>query len=497
MKKYALLMGCILLFSCKQEEKKFFKSGDVTIKGKIENFSLKDSIYSIPFYSNAFLSTEPYQTNNAKIDADGNFSVRFKIPHKQVIFFHYKESASLYIEPNQIINVNFDGSLLEKKSFLNSLKITGALAKKNDLIQKYSSNDPIDYKKYYKNYQSKKTPKELYRFIDSVYNNKGKYIDDFIKNNDVPKDLIHWLTVEKEIKPITELLQYAVFYFRPKSKEKTFEEGLGKKYIERLSKMPKLKQEHFINREIYTILPNYFAPYHKKVIQGKYKVDYKKFDSIFYQKELLANYKENPAFAKILFFDRINSSLKNNDLTFYNKNKTIIDSLFKNTIYEKSIHEKYAFSKNLVENPILPEKTELLKFSSDDATTFLDEIFKNANGKVIYIDNWATWCAPCKEQFKEATPKLKKKFSKDVEFIYLCHLSDEKLYKPTIAQYKVEGKHYFITKEQNKILKKLLNITGYPTYNIINKKGKLVHSGFEFRPSESKTTKILKDLMNK
>jgi len=261
--------------------------------------------------------------------------------------------------------------------------------------------------------------------------------------------------------------------------------------------MPELKQEHFINREIYTVLPNYFAPYYKKVIQSKYNVDYKKSDSIFYQKKLVSKYIENPAFAKILFFDRINSSLKNNDLTFYEKNKTIIDSLFKNTVYEKAIKEKYAFTKNLVENPILPEKTELLQFSSNDATTFLNEIIKNAKGKVIYIDNWATWCGPCKKQFKDATPKLKKEFSKEVEFIYLCHLSDKKLYKPTIAQYNVEGKHYFITKEQNKILKKALNITGYPTYNIINKEGELIHSGFEYRPSESKTSKILNDLIHK
>ena len=498
MKKYALLlMGCILLFSCKQEEKEFFKSGDVIINGKIENYSKNDSIFTISFHSKDIFGSELYQTNEAKIDASGNFSMQFKIPHKQVIFFYYKNSASLYIEPNQILNISFDGKLEERKPFLKSIKVTGTLAKKNELIQQYGINDPIDYDKYYKSYQSKKTPDAIYNFIDSVYSNKGNYIADFIKTNDVPSDIKDWLEMEKEIKPITEMLQYAVFYFRPTSKEKTFEESLGKKYVDKLKQLPIFKQEHFINREIYTILPNYFAPYYKKVIQSKYNVDYKKSDSIFYKKELISTYKGNPFFAKILFFDRLNNSLKNNDLAFYKKNRTTIDSFFKNTVYEKAIHKKYTFTKNLIENPVLPEKTELLKFSSDDATTFLDEIIKNANGKIIYIDNWATWCGPCKQQFKEATPKLKKEFSKDVEFIYLCHLSDEKLYKPTISQYKIEGKHYFITKEQNKILQKTLNVTGYPTYNIIDKKGKLMHSGFEFRPSESKTSKILKDLIKK
>ena len=216
--------------------------------------------------------------------------------------------------------------------------------------------------------------------------------------------------------------------------------------------------------------------------------------SLLYKKELLLDSK-NPLLKQILFYDRLKVTLNNNDIKFYESNKVVIDSLFKNTMYEASIQKHYTAVKNLLESPALPKDTELLSIKATDGKEILAEIVKNANGKVVYIDNWATWCGPCKQQFKEATPKLKKEFGKDVEFIYLCHQSNEKLYKPTIAQYQIGGKHYFMNKEQTKSLIEVLSITGFPTYNIINKKGELLHSGFKYRPSEKITTKIISELV--
>ena len=474
------------------KKKDFFTKGEVTINGKINNFSSKDSIPEINLYSYDFLSNNWSEDHIAKIDSNGVFSFKFSILHSQVIWFRYKETASIYVEPNSSLNISFDGS---SKDFLKSLKFDGVFAKENELIKKYSINSKIDSKTYYKAFSSKETPKQIYDLIDSVfYKKQSKYIDDFIIENTPPESIVNWLTVEKEFKPITDLLQYAIFNFNPSSTDKKFEENFPKEYIDRINKLPVLKKESLINHEVYTTLPNYYNAYLGRVTKEKYNVEWNKVDSLVYGKELY-NFKQNPTFFKILFFDRLNNSLKNNDLSFYDAHKKSIDSIFKNTIYENAIKEKHAFTKNLIENPTLPEKAEILSFSSDDANTFLGEIIKNANGKVIYIDNWATWCGPCKSQFKEATPALKKKFSDNIEFIYICHLSDKKLWKPTISQYKVEGKHYFVTEEQNKILKEKLNITGYPTYNIIDKKGNLIHSGFEFRPSIAETSNILSELI--
>lgn len=495
-KLISLLTFIIILSSCKKEEEKvFFNKGEVTIDGKINNFSLKDSPKTITFYSYDFLSNEWAEEHATKIDSSGSFSIKFSVPHSQVMWFRYNNTASIYVEPNSNLNITFDGNTKNLKAFLNSLKFDGIFTTENELIKKYKINSKIDTKIYYDAFNSKKTPEEIYNFIDSVYyKNQNKYIDDFITENKPPKHIANWLNIEKEIKPITDLLQYAIFNFRPTSENNKFEENFPKKYIDRINNMPLLENESFTNYDIYTTLPNYYGGYLNLVVRDKHNVKWNQADSILYSTEIY-NFKENPKLLQILFFDKLNNTLKNNDLTFYNSNKKAIDSIFKNTIYENAITEKYNYTKNLIENPELPEKADILSFSSEDANTFLDEIIKNANGKIIYIDNWATWCSPCKSEFKNATPKLKKKFSDDVEFIYICHLSDKKLWKPTIAQYKVEGKHYFVTKEQNKILKEILNINGYPTYNIIDKEGELIHSGFEFRPSISKTSTILSELI--
>lgn len=492
-----ILLSIIVIISCKKEKEASEKSNLVTITGKILNFSKSDSIPNLTLYSYNFLKEDPYQENTTAIDDEGNFKIEFKTAYNQVVFFYYKSAASIYVEPNTEIEVTFDGKLKEKKAFVSSLNFNGDLVKENNLLKKYFKNNPLNSSDFYKAFSSKKNPEAIYKLIDSVYYKQQKnYINTFLAENKPSKSLKKWLEIERDIKPITTLLEYAIFYYRPTSTEKPFQDNFPKAYINKINDIPLLDEDSFVNRETHTILPNYYGAYLSKTVKSKYDLPFKKLDSIIYSKEIF-KYKNNPGFFKILLFDKLNSTLANNDLSFYQKHKTRIDSTFKKTLYQNYIDKTYIAKKELLENPKLPKDTELLSFSSTDASTFLNEIIKNANGKVVYIDNWATWCGPCKQQFKTATPQLKKEFSKEVDFVYLCHLSDKKLYKPTIAQYNLSGKHYFITKEQNKELVKILNITGYPTYNIIDKKGKVVKTGFEFRPSEPITRKILTKLIKK
>ncbi|MEJ6791864.1 MAG: hypothetical protein QNK89_03770 [Lacinutrix sp.] len=143
-----------------------------------------------------------------------------------------------------------------------------------------------------------------------------------------------------------------------------------------------------------------FLTYNEK---NKGKHDAKEFSN-GRLKFIINKTKNNPLLQQLSVNEILNVAFSNNDIALYENNKKLIDSLFFNSPFQDAINNEYETIKNLLENPILPIEAELLEFKSNAANNFLDEIITKANGKIIFIDNWATWCAPCNSEFKEATP---------------------------------------------------------------------------------------------
>ena len=83
----------------------------------------------------------------------------------------------------------------------------------------------------------------------------------------------------------------------------------------------------------------------------------------------------------------------------------------------------------------------------------------------------------------------------DVEYVYLCLMSEEKKWKAVLAEKKMKGKQYFLNDEQSAYFMQLLKISGYPTYAIIDKEGRVIRTGNSFRPARSNTEKIIDELL--
>ena len=78
-----------------------------------------------------------------------------------------------------------------------------------------------------------------------------------------------------------------------------------------------------------------------------------------------------------------------------------------------------------------------------DSIATIDELLSKFRDKVIYIDMWATWCGPCKEQFgfkKDIDPFFKSK-GVDVVYISLDRTSDKPKWINMIKYYNLEGYH--------------------------------------------------------
>jgi thiol-disulfide isomerase/thioredoxin len=99
-------------------------------------------------------------------------------------------------------------------------------------------------------------------------------------------------------------------------------------------------------------------------------------------------------------------------------------------------------------------------------------------GKVIVIDFWATWCAPCRQQHPlyEAV-KARFKDSDEVVFLAVDTDEDHGLVKPFLTQMKWSQKVYF---EDG--LQSLLQVSSIPTTVVLDKKGQLFTRMIGFLP---------------
>lgn len=129
--------------------------------------------------------------------------------------------------------------------------------------------------------------------------------------------------------------------------------------------------------------------------------------------------------------------------------------------YHKKIEDDYSKNVKFVQNA--------------DEIDSLEKLLSLFKGKKLYIDIWATWCSPCKKEFKH-NKKLKKLLKeKGVEVLYISvdKNDNEQTWKENIKYFGLDGNHIRITNKslQDDLLKVY---KGYiPHYAIIDEAGKI------------------------
>lgn len=117
-------------------------------------------------------------------------------------------------------------------------------------------------------------------------------------------------------------------------------------------------------------------------------------------------------------------------------------------------------------------------------------------GKYVYIDLWATWCAPCRAEIPFLEKIENKYHGKNIEFvsISLDRQADIEKWKKMITDKKMGGVQLLADNDFNSKFVRDFNVMGIPRFILIDPNGKIVNANAP-RPSSPELTTILDELL--
>lgn len=489
-----LLLIALIISSCneKADESVYDTPEKIILTGKVTN--APDSLRRITFLIHRMgFSQEELET---ELDSAGNFSTYFTSYIPVDFYVFYRGQVSMIAFPGDSIYFEFDGSKEEVTEILNTTVYSGDHAKLNTEIIGFQK---IFRKDIYKHMELldkayDREPAEYLAFSDSMYTVKMHLYDSFVSRYNPGQEAKNWAKTFLTNGYLGRMNWYPSAYRmnNPGKKLKLPESYYG--FLTDKGFKP--------DSVLYSAsaIGNYIQSYQLhlgKVAQERTKTDFSPqelksnpflFDSVMFK--VAMDTLGQGLLLETYLTRQMNGYLESMDLKGFEHFKGFAEQNIHHTFLKEPLFTAYEDLKNIKNKPPVKYEKKLEAIGS----FFIEGLTDKHRGKITYIDIWATWCGPCRDEFKYSA-ELHEKYSADVEFIYICIDSYEEAYKNALKKYQLKGTHYFLDFEQSKALRKQINANGVPYYILIDDLGKVVGRGFEYRPSEKITQTTIEGLV--
>jgi thiol-disulfide isomerase/thioredoxin len=493
----SLLLGC-----SKQDSHIYTEPQPVIVAGKVINPA--PDLQKIRIAINRFGFSQ--ESMSSDIDDSGQFVFKFDSYVPAEVWVIYKRNFLVLVRPGDSIYVEFDGSKNNRPEIINSIKFSGDATKMNQdaaaFLEMYfkrrvhssirnQARDKLSFDQYI-------------HFEDSLRQDLLTVYNEFVNAYNPDEELKRWAYNHTENDYYYALARYPSFYNRkhnlnpndfdiPITYYDFFKQRLP---IEKSDLMGGYELSGFVNRFHYHYA---FTNIRYEYLQNKEKtgvtIDTKSgLDSLYVYG--LIKHTPDTLLRQMVLTEFFHQKLEKSDIDIFEEYQDVIEKYIQEPFLIKPLTEQYNDLKEKIENPVLASNTILNKLEGTSVNELVDTILEHNKGKVIYIDCWGTWCAPCLSEFPHSNELMKKLKNKKVAFVYLCIDSEEKNWKAQLSIHELGGQHYLLDKAQSSDLRNTFEISGVPFYVLIDKKGNIIEKGSHLRPRNKATINKIENLLS-
>jgi len=112
-------------------------------------------------------------------------------------------------------------------------------------------------------------------------------------------------------------------------------------------------------------------------------------------------------------------------------------------------------------------------FKLEDAATGETVSLSSLKGKVVFLNVWATWCGPCREEMP-SMETLYDDFRNNKDFVMLAVSQDTKGKSAVIPYVQKNGYHFRVLLDPENKVSDEYGVSGVPETFIIDRKGRIV-----------------------
>lgn len=433
----------------------FANSGKLVLSGQIENHSAKT--ISITYLNNKELTS-------AKLDADGKFNISVKIDDGYYFLKYGRNTAYVYLYPKDKLSVSFNA-----KHFENTLVFEGQGSERNNYLARKSvigSELTKDLEAFYK--------VEEVAYLKNITNVKNKHLAELSKYK------VEKFFIKEEMKSLEYQRLLSIQNYKSNYKFYLGDEISPSKDFYKPIKNLKLDNETDYKKQ----------PYFRYLVNSVWS---KRIEAASDVEGMLKVLRKVPFKALAIslvngFYSKISS--KNE------RSKDYLDLIKKVTRHQPFIdaaekrYQEVISSKELKVGDVSPQ------FSYE---TVDGEIVKlsDLKGKYIYIDVWATWCAPCIKQIPYLKELENRYHNKNVVFVSISVDKEEvkDTWKQMVINKELGGIQLIADKSFDSEFMNAYAVNSIPRFILIDPEGKVLKAEAP-RPSFDKTRDLLDELLN-